>query len=97
MARRHICDVPGCGQPRRRWQRICERCFASLPGDIRTGLIDAFRTNRKPDWRQLKKRAGAYMNFDATGQANPAPARRHHRSTSPQEAYARTSQMLGED
>ena len=61
MAKPHRCDVPGCTNTRRRWQRICETCFANLPGDIRTGIIDAHRQNRRTDWRRECKRAGNHL------------------------------------
>jgi hypothetical protein len=83
--RRHICDVPGCGAPRERWQRICERCYRALPGAIRTGLIDAWRLGRKPAWRTFRKQAGEHMR-----------ALELSRQSAPREAYERQQRLLGE-
>lgn len=88
MARRHICDVPGCGAPRLRWQRLCERCFKALPGDIRSGIIEMWRQRRKGAWRAECKRAADHL----AGALNPAQPGR----ISPAEAYERTARMLGE-
>lgn len=96
MARRHVCDVPGCGRDRARWQRICERCFGALPGDIRSGLIAAHQANRRADWRRQCKRAGEYMNFDAHGQAHPAPAHPYRNAVSPERAAELQRRLLGE-
>jgi hypothetical protein len=61
MARAHHCDVPGCTRLRKRWQRLCELCFAALPGDIRTGIIGAHQAGRKADWRRERRRAAEHL------------------------------------
>lgn len=90
MARAHLCDVPGCGRSRKRWQRLCERCFAALPGDIRTGIAAAFRAGRKADWRSERRRAGAHLADMLT-----APPRRRAPVT-PERAYELQQRLLGE-
>lgn len=87
-ARRHICDVPGCGLERKRWQRICDRCFGALPGDIRTGIITAHKEGRKPDWRRWKRKAGEVLAA--------RPSRPPTHAIDPATAYANTARLLGE-
>jgi len=89
MARAHLCDVPGCGRSRKRWQRLCERCFAALPGDIRTGIAASWRAGRKADWRAERRRAGHHL-----ADVLAAPARRP--SISPERAYELQQRLLGE-
>lgn len=89
MAKPHRCDVPGCTNTRRRWQRLCERCFGALPGDIRTGIIGAHQAGRKPEWRQQCKRAAQHLSHLLNGAA-PAPR------VSPQQAFADQQRLLGE-
>lgn len=88
MARAHLCDVPNCGRSRKRWQRLCERCFAALPGDIRTGLAEAYQTGRKADWRAERRRAVAHLA--ATERAPRAP------TVTPKRAYELQQRLLGE-
>ena len=90
MARAHLCDVPGCGRSRKRWQRLCEPCFAALPGDIRTAIIDAHNTGRKADWRRERKRAADHLSNHVP--AHPA----HSRRVSPERAYELQQRLLGE-
>ena len=90
--RRHICDVPGCGNTRQRWQRLCGSCFAALPHNIRTGLIDAYKQGRKKDWRAWCRAAGAEIN----PAASPAPAPPRARHISAQRAQELQQRMLGE-
>ena len=87
MARAHICDVPGCGRPRHRWQRLCDGCFSRLPGDIRTGIKEAFQQRRFRDHRQFKQRAAEHL-------AGIAPHHPHH--VSPEQAFANSQRLLGE-
>lgn len=82
MTRRRPCD--GCGANRKRWQRLCDTCFAALPGDVRTGLIAAHRERRMADWRAFVRRARALLT-------SGLPPR-----TSAEATYARTNAMLGE-
>jgi hypothetical protein len=89
MAKPHRCDVPGCTNDRRRWMRLCEQCFARLPGDIRTGLIDAFRQNRRSDWRRFCKRAGEHLAAQAAPKASPA-------RLSAEQAFDLNQRLLGE-
>ncbi|WCM29219.1 hypothetical protein NDN01_10175 [Sphingomonas sp. QA11] len=71
-ARRHICDVPNCGATRQRWQRLCENCFARLPGEIRVGIAEAHHQKRNMDWRRLRKRAAEFLNLAGPGAGLPA-------------------------
>jgi hypothetical protein len=89
MAKAHHCDVPGCTRLRKRWQRLCEACFAALPGDIRTGIIGAHQAGRKSDWRRERRRAAEHIasNF-------PPPARRP--AVTPQRAFELNQRLLGE-
>lgn len=90
MARRTAptCDVPGCYGPRRRFQRLCERCFRKLPGDIRVGIIEAKHQRRTADWNRLRKHAAEFLNI------TPETALYPHISAS--EAYRRNAALLGE-
>jgi hypothetical protein len=90
MAKAHLCDVPGCGRSRKRWQRLCERCFAALPGDIRTAIREHHQAGRKADWRRERKRAAEHLARLLT--AHPEPARR----VSPERAYELQERLLGE-
>jgi len=89
MARPHKCDVPGCQHTRRRWQRVCERCFAALPGDIRTAIVEHYRAGRKAAWRTECKRAAEHMR-DAPNPIPTAPR------ITPQQAFADQQRLLGE-
>lgn len=85
--RRHVCDTPGCGAERRRWQRLCEACFRMLPGDIRTGIAAAHKEHRMADWREWKKRAALFR------------ADRHATHRPPVDSttvYERNARLLGE-
>lgn len=86
MARAHHCDVPGCTRLRKRWQRLCEKCFAALPGDIRTGIIGAHQAGRKADWRRERRRAAEHI-------ANTAAARP---PITPERAFELNERLLGE-
>lgn len=78
------CDA--CDAPRKRWQRLCETCFAALPRDLRYRLLDAWRCGRQREWRQARREARAHI-------AERAAARP---DTSPEAAYARHQRLLGE-
>lgn len=72
MARRnHLCDVPGCNAPRKRWQRLCDRCWCALPRDIRTGILEAHRQHRRADHRTECKRAAEHLAHRAARHAPP--------------------------
>ena len=89
MPRKHICDVPGCDHTRARWQRLCNRCFKALPGDIRDAITRCWKLNYKPEHRAACKRAGEHMRLDQ-GEV-PAPGH-----ITPQDAYERQQRLLGE-
>lgn len=78
--RRHICDVEGCPNSRKRWQRLCDACFAGLSRyrDVRTGIADAHRTRQPRVKRQWCRRAGIIMGYlkgdSLAPPAPPAPA-----------------------
>lgn len=91
MAKRHICDVPGCGAHRQRWQRLCQRCWEGLPGDIRTGITATHKQGRKGAKRALCARAAAHL-----GIAAPAPALPTAPRISAQDAFERNQRLLGE-
>lgn len=84
MKRRQPCD--GCGAERKRWQRLCGSCFASLPGDVRSAVIAAHRERRTADWRKAVTAARAIL----TGTRTPIAR------IDAQAAYQRTQAMLGE-
>ena len=88
MARTFKCDVPGCGNKRLRWQRLCDTCFAALPGDIRTGIKEHFQARRFPQHRHECRRAKEYL-------AQRAERHAHHHPT-PEETFASTERLLGE-
>lgn len=88
-ARRHICDVPGCGLDRKRWQRLCPRCFSALPRHIRAPLIAAYHAGRKSDWRSLRRAAAELLN----NRTRPAPS---YPSIDPATVYDQTARLLGE-
>lgn len=87
-----VCDVPGCGADRLRRHRLCSRCFAKLPGEIRVGLKEAHYQRRWSDWRALKMRAATFFNLDRP----EAPHAAHTPSIYRQRAYELTARMLGE-
>jgi hypothetical protein len=89
MAKAHHCDVPGCTRLRKRWQRLCETCFAALPGDIRTAIIGAHQAGRKADHRRERRRAAEHL---AAAAARPDPAAR----TTPERAFELNQRLLGE-
>lgn len=91
MSRQHICDVPGCGQTRLRKQRICDRCFRRLPGEIRLGIKEAHHQRRWADHTALKRRAAAFLNLPGSRPTTPATP-----TVSPQRAYELQARMLGE-
>lgn len=93
MARPHPCDVPGCTHTRRRWQRLCEWCFAALPGDIRTAIREHKKAGRKAAWRAECKRAAEHL----APILNPTVRVERSRNTAAErEAYARQQRLLGE-
>ncbi|MCP3730402.1 hypothetical protein M9978_08170 [Sphingomonas sp. MG17] len=85
--RRHLCDTPGCGMDRKRWQRLCQRCFAALPPYIRVPLILAHKERRTKDWRVWKRKAGEAL---AANIAQRGP------SIDSRTAYENTARLLGE-
>lgn len=98
MPRAHLCDVPGCGRSRKRWQRLCDRCFPLLPGDIRTGLATAHRAQDKPRQRALRRQAGQFMAplMIAAGLRFAARVNHGRKPTSPQQAFTNAQRLLGE-
>lgn len=90
MSRAHTCDVPGCNAAHERWQRLCNRCWRALPGDIRTGLTAAWRAGRKADWRTERRRAGSHMAEQLTHQQSKPT------TVSPEHAYELHQRLLGE-
>ena len=83
-----ICDVPGCDHARRRNQRLCGRCYGRLPGELRVAINEAHHQRRWPDWREARRRAAEFLNFDRVAPARP--------TTSAQRAYELQARMLGE-
>ena len=88
MARSYKCDVPGYTRTRLRWQRICDTCFAALPGDIRTGIMEHFRGRRYRQHRQECRRAKEFL-------ARRAERQSHHHP-SPEQCFANSERLLGE-
>ena len=97
MARPHPCDVPGCTHTRRRWQRLCERCFAALPGDIRTAIREHRKAGRKAAWRAECKRAAEHLAHLLTPSAHPDPVEgsKGPRVTA-QQAFEQQQRLLGQ-
>ena len=91
MARavRHRCDVPGCTRGRARWMRLCSICFDALPGDIRSGIIDAKRRGASAEWRQQCRRAAEHLKEGI----RPIAA---HATVSPERAAELQARLLGE-
>jgi len=71
--RHHRCDVPGCERPRKRWQRLCERCFSTLPRDIRAGILEAYQQRRFRDHRAACRRARDHFAEIEQRNAEPRP------------------------
>lgn len=92
MKRPPVCDVPGCGNHRRRWQRICEICWRTLPGDIRTGILEAHRQHRRADHRRECRRAADHI---ADQRARPA-ASAQQPGLSAEQAFSLIQRQLGE-
>lgn len=86
MARAHLCDVPGCGRSRKRWQRLCDRCFAALPGDLRTAIAEAHYAQDKPRWRAARRAAASAL----------ASVEQRRATVTPQQAFENTRRLLGE-
>lgn len=83
--RRHVCDVPGCGRNRSRWQRICTSCWPQLPGDIRTAILQHFRLGNRTEHRAACKRAGEHI-----------AAARERMAARSQQAFDNAERLLGE-
>lgn len=81
--RRHPCDA--CGAERKSWQRLCSSCWARLPGDIRTGVVEAWKSGHKAVWRGWRTKARAAI----AGAAPPA-------RSAPADAYHMIAARLGE-
>ncbi|SFG09093.1 hypothetical protein SAMN05518801_10772 [Novosphingobium sp. CF614] len=111
MARHYPCDVPGCTRTRRRWQRLCDRCWSALPGDIRTGIKEAHQSGRKAQWRQERNRAAEFLaRIPSSPSVRVEPFGRlrmncrssidsrdtRARTTTPQQAYAAHQRLLSE-
>lgn len=90
-----VCDVPGCDAHRKRSQRLCDRCYHRLPGDIRVGLIEAHHQRRMADWRKLRRRAGEFLNLHPAAPVSP-PAIVQRVPVSPQRAFELQARLLGE-
>ena len=86
--RRHACDA--CDAPRPVRHRLCSRCWADLPHNVRLPLVTAWKTGNRTTWRRLRKQARAIVQ----GPARPLP---RAAAPDPQTVYARTARLLGED
>lgn len=82
--RQHICDVPDCKMPRKRWQRLCEHHYRTLPFDIRNGIVAAFKQRRRADHTAWKKSAASWLK---TATASGITS---------QQSYQQTAKLLGE-
>lgn len=56
-----LCPVPGCGCVRKRWQAVCRTCWARLPGDIRTAMLEARAGQRFAQAAKLGVRAVQWL------------------------------------
>lgn len=70
---RQICPTHGCGATLRRWERLCDRCFALLPQDRRAAICEA-RARR--DVLTLSKLTGAAAIWLAAHMPAAVAARR---------------------
>ena len=91
MKRRHLCDVPGCGRERHRWQRLCTGCFAALPGDIRFAILDCWKRRDRAEHGRACRRARDFVADRGT-----APVRHCGHRPTPEQFAARTAAQLGE-
>lgn len=85
----NACDVPGCLNKRRRFNRLCLRCETRLPAEIRVGIAEAHHQRRWNDHRLLGLRAAAFLNFTFA-------ERLRCPGVSPQRAYEMQARLLGE-
>ncbi len=92
MRQRLTCDVPHCGHTRLRWQRLCDRCFRRLPGEIRVGIAEAKRERRTSDWQKLRRRAAEFLNLNPVAQAFEGALGR----ISPDRVFELHQRMMGE-
>ncbi|GGO94927.1 hypothetical protein [Stakelama pacifica] len=78
------CVVPGCTHDRPKGHRLCRRCYAALPAEIRGGILNAWfaRPRRMIAYRQWVRAAGTFMK-----------ARRQSRAPA---TYQNTARLLGE-
>lgn len=88
------CDVPNCTNRRDKWQRLCDRCFNTLPRHISVGLKAAKLERRNGDWRKLRSEAGDFMRLGNPILTEIAAAAIER--ITPQRAYHLQQQMLGE-
>lgn len=89
-----VCDVPGCGNKAK--HRLCTRCFGSLPGEIRLGIMEAAHQRRWADHTALKRAAAAFLNLDAVRPIAAAVEHVRHHGVPSHVAYEMTARMLGE-
>ncbi|MES2042567.1 MAG: hypothetical protein V4475_01760 [Pseudomonadota bacterium] len=87
-----ICDVPGCGCTRPRRFRLCDRCFARLPGEYRVGIAEAHHQRRFADWTALRRRAAQLLGLATIDASVGARIPR----ITPQRSYELQARMLGE-
>jgi len=93
MSRHHTCDVPGCGGDRTRWQRLCDRCFAKLPGDLRVAIKEAKHQRRHSDWNRARKEAAKFLGLgDPMQQAVDMTLRR----LPPEKVFEMNQRLMGE-
>lgn len=85
MARAYRCDVPGCGNTRSRWQRLCTSCWGQLPHAIREAVTLNFRFGNKAEHRAACRRAGEHI-----------AATREAATTRSRQAFENTARLLGE-
>lgn len=97
MSKPHRCDVPGCGNSRRRWMRICETCFSALPRDIRSGIIDNYRIGKRTEWKRFCRLAAAQLNRPPAMLTVSPPCQSWSRpAPTPEQAFERNQRLLGE-
>lgn len=92
MARVHRCAVPDCDRtPRQKWMRLCDRCFAVLPLDVRNDLANVRRyadlpkNERDRRFRKAQREARDFM-----------ARRKAEQDAAAAEAFNRTQDLLGE-
>jgi len=58
----YLCPVTGCGQTRRKWQAVCDRCWLLLPGDQRAAILSTRSSGAKHLEARASIAAASWLN-----------------------------------